>query len=118
MSNTYFSLDLRRHLRIRSRYISLAITRSGTCTDLPGLGRGHSGMSDREDDGPAARNALGGRARRSADREDDRHRPWRKSDFPSDDAAFERCRVLSHMKTFLATSTAYSWSSESSFVGF
>jgi hypothetical protein len=70
--------------------------RSGAGTDLPGLGRGHSDMSDREDDGPAARNALGGRARRSADREDDRHRPWRKSDFPSDDAAFERCRVKSH----------------------
>jgi hypothetical protein len=47
-------------------------------------------MSDREDDGPAARNALGGRARSSADCEDDRHRPWRKSDFQSDDAAFER----------------------------
>ena len=47
-------------------------------------------MSDREDDGPTARGALGARARRSADREDDRHRPWRKSDFPSDDAAFAR----------------------------
>jgi len=34
--------------------------------------------------------------RRIADCEDGRHRPWRKSDFPSDDAAFERCRVKSH----------------------
>jgi hypothetical protein len=53
-------------------------------------------MSDREDDAPAARGALGSRARRTADRDDDRHRPWRKSDFPLDDAAFERCRVKSH----------------------
>jgi hypothetical protein len=53
-------------------------------------------MSDHEDDSPAARGALGSRARRTADRDDDRHRPWRKSDFPSDDAAFERCRVKSH----------------------
>jgi len=43
-------------------------------------------MSDREEDAPAARGALGGRARRTADRHDeDRHRPRRKSDFPSDD---------------------------------
>jgi hypothetical protein len=54
-------------------------------------------MSDREEDDPAARGALGGRARSTADRhDDDSHRPWRKSDFPSDDAAFERCRVKSH----------------------
>ena len=53
-------------------------------------------MSDREDDGPAARPALGFRARRTADREEDQHRPWRKSDFPSDDAAFARCLVKSH----------------------
>jgi hypothetical protein len=53
-------------------------------------------MSDREDDAPAARGALGSRARRTADRDDDRHRPWRKSDFPSDDAAFERCGAKSH----------------------
>ena len=48
-------------------------------------------MSDREDDDPAARGALGSRARRTANRDDDSHRPWCKSDFPSDDAAFERC---------------------------
>jgi hypothetical protein len=53
-------------------------------------------MSDREDDSPAARGALGSRARRTADHNDDCHRPWRKSDFPSDDATFERCRVKSH----------------------
>jgi hypothetical protein len=53
-------------------------------------------MSDREDDAPAARGALGSRARRTADREDARHRPWRPSDFPQDDAAFDRCRVKSH----------------------
>jgi hypothetical protein len=54
-------------------------------------------MSDREDGAPVARGALGGRARRPADRHDeDCHCPWCKSDFPSDDAAFERCRVQSH----------------------
>jgi hypothetical protein len=54
-------------------------------------------MSDREDDDPAARSVLGGRAHSTADRHDeDRHCPWRKSDFPSDNAAFERCRVKSH----------------------
>jgi hypothetical protein len=53
-------------------------------------------MSDREDDSPAVHGALGSHARRTADRDDDSHRPWRKSDFPSDDAAFERCRVKSH----------------------
>jgi hypothetical protein len=53
-------------------------------------------MSDHEDDTPAARGALGSRARRTADRDDDSHCPCRKSDFPSDDAAFERCRVKSH----------------------
>jgi hypothetical protein len=92
LSNTYFSLGLSRP-RSRNRLRALAITRSGAGIDLPGFGHD---MSDREDDGPAARGALGGRARRSADREDDRHRPWRKSDFPSDDTAFERCRVKSH----------------------
>ena len=96
LSNIYFSLDLRRPRRTRSRYRALAITRSGAGVDLPGFGRGRSDMSDREEDAPAARGALGGRARRTADRHvDDRHRPWRKSDFPSDDAAFERCRVKS-----------------------
>jgi hypothetical protein len=53
-------------------------------------------MSDRKDDDLAARGALGSRARRTADSDDNRHRPWRKSDFPSDDAAFENCRVKSH----------------------
>jgi hypothetical protein len=54
-------------------------------------------MSDREERSPAARGAPGGRARRTADHHDeDHHRPWRKSDFPSDHAAFERCRVKSH----------------------
>jgi hypothetical protein len=54
-------------------------------------------MSDREEDAPAARCALGGRARRTTDHhDDDCHCPWRKSDFPSDNAAFERCRVKSH----------------------
>ena len=54
-------------------------------------------MSDREDDDLAARSVLGGRAHSTADRHDkDRHCPWRKSDFPSDNDAFERCRVKSH----------------------
>jgi hypothetical protein len=55
-----------------------------------------SDMSDREDNAPVDRGTLDSRARRTTDRDDDRHRPWRKSDFPSDDAAFERCRVKSH----------------------
>ncbi len=54
-------------------------------------------MSDHDDDAPAARGAIGSRASRTAARHDeDRHRPWRKSEFLSDDAAFERCRVKSH----------------------
>jgi hypothetical protein len=53
-------------------------------------------MSDHEDDTLAARGALGSHAHRTADRDDNRHHPWRKSDFPSDDATFERCRVKSH----------------------
>jgi hypothetical protein len=53
-------------------------------------------MSDREDDALADRGDLGSCARRTADRDDDRHLPWRKSDFPSDDAAFELCCVKSH----------------------
>jgi hypothetical protein len=48
-------------------------------------------MSDQED-ALAARGALDGCVRNAVDRDDDRcHRPWCKSDFPSDDAAFERC---------------------------
>jgi hypothetical protein len=98
--NTYRTSDLcRPRARARPRRDdrrAFPLTRSGAGVDLPGFGRGRSDMSDREDDGPAARPALGARARRSADREEDRHRPWRKSDFPSDDATFERCRVKSH----------------------
>jgi hypothetical protein len=100
--NTYRTSDLCRppgRARPPSDYRdrrAFALTRSGAGVDLPGFGRGRSDMSDREDDAPAARGALGSRARRTADRDDDRHRPWRKSDFPSDDAAFERCRVKSH----------------------
>jgi hypothetical protein len=100
--NTYRTSDLcRPRARARptgtsSERRAFALTRSGAGVDLPGFGRGRSDMSDREDGASAARGARGGRARRIADREDDRHRPWRKSDFPSDDAAFERCRVKSH----------------------
>jgi hypothetical protein len=75
---------------------AFTVTRSGAGIDLPGFGHARSDMSDHEDDAPAARGALGSRARRTADRDDDRHRPCRKSNFPSDDAAFERCRVKSH----------------------
>jgi len=80
---------------LRSPRSPLPVTRSGAGIDLPGSGHARSDMSDHEDDAPAARGALGSRARRTADRDDDRHRPWRKSDFPSADAAFERCRVKS-----------------------
>jgi hypothetical protein len=100
--NTYGPSDLCRP-RGRARPPSascdrrdFALTRSGAVVDLPGFGRGRSDMSDREDDAPATRGTLDNRARRTADRDDDRHRPWRKSDFPSDDAAFECCRVKSH----------------------
>jgi hypothetical protein len=90
LMNTYRISDL---CRPRARPVLaerrvFALTRSGAGVDLPGFGRGRSDMSDRDDDGPAARGALGSRARRTAEREDAHHRPWRTSDFPSDDAAF------------------------------
>jgi hypothetical protein len=91
LSNTYFSLGLRRPRRTRS-HRALAITRSGARVDLPGFGRGRSDMSDHED-APAARGGFGGRARRNVERDDNHRRPWRRSDFPSDDALFARCRV-------------------------
>jgi hypothetical protein len=97
--NTYRMFDLCRPQRARHRLgprRAFTVTRSGAGIDLPGFGHARSDMSDHEDDAPAARGALGSRARITADRDDDRHRPWRKSDFPSDDAAFERCRVKSH----------------------
>jgi hypothetical protein len=58
-------------------------------------------MSAREDDVLAARGALGSRTRRSADHDDDRHRPWRNSDFPSANAAFERCDAILTSATLL-----------------
>jgi hypothetical protein len=70
---------------------TFALTCSGACVDLPGFERGRSDMSDREDDVLSARGSLGSRTRRSADRDDDRHRPCRKSDFQSANAEFERC---------------------------
>ena len=79
--NTYRTSDLCRP-RGRARPPSdscnrraFALTRSGAGVDLPGFGRGHSDMSDREDDAPAGHGTLGSRTRRSADRDDDRHRP-------------------------------------------
>jgi hypothetical protein len=94
LSNTYFSLGLCRPRRIRS-HRALAITRSGTGVDLPGFGRGRSDMSDHED-ALAASGGFGGRARRNVDRDDEHNRPWRRSDFPSDDALFARCCVKVH----------------------
>ena len=74
-----------------------ALTRSGACVDLPGFGRVHSDMSDQAAD-QAARGALCGRARCTVERDDDHgHRPWHTSDFQSDDAAFERCRVKTQL---------------------
>jgi hypothetical protein len=74
--NTYRTSDLCRP-RGRARPPSascnrraFALTRSGAGVDLPGFGRGSSDMSDSEDDAPAARGALGSRARRTADRDD------------------------------------------------
>jgi hypothetical protein len=97
--NTYRTSDLcrppGRARPLRDDRRAFALTRSGAGVDLPGFGRGRSDMSDLEDASPVARGALGGRAR--ADRHDeDRHRPWRKSDFPADDASFDCCRVKSH----------------------
>ena len=50
-------------------------------------------MSDHEDDAPAARGALGSRARRTADRDDDLTNI--RFSICRSDAAFERCRVKS-----------------------
>jgi hypothetical protein len=105
--NTYHTSDVCRP-RGRTRPPSdscdrraFALTRSGAGVDLPGFGRGRNNMSDREDDVPAVRGSLGSCARRTADRDDDRHRPWRKSDFPSDDATFERCDATLTSATLL-----------------
>jgi hypothetical protein len=79
--NTYCTSDLCRP-RGRARPPSdpcakraFALTCSGAGVDLPGFGRGRSNMPDCEDDVLAARGALGSRTRRSADRDDDSHRP-------------------------------------------
>ena len=93
--NTYRMFDLcrPRHSLGNRGCRAFTVTLSWSCIDLPGFGHGRRDMSDHEDDAPADRGALGSRTRRSADSNDDRHRPWRKSDFPSDDAAFEHCSV-------------------------
>jgi hypothetical protein len=105
--NTYHTSDLCRP-RGRARPPSdscvsraFALTRSGAGVDLPGFGRCRSDMSDREDDAPAARGALGSRTRSSADSNDDSHSPWLKSDFPSDNATFERCDATLTSNTLL-----------------
>jgi hypothetical protein len=85
--NTYCMFDL------RSPHSPLPVTRSGACIDLPGSGHDSRDMSDHEDDAQAARGALGSPVICTADINDYHHRPWRKSDFPSADAAFERCHV-------------------------
>jgi hypothetical protein len=63
--NTYCTSDLCRP-RGRARPPSdscdrraFVLTRSGAGVDIPGFGRGRSDMSDREDNDPAARGALG-----------------------------------------------------------
>jgi hypothetical protein len=114
LSNTYFSLGLRRPRRTLS-HRALALTRSGASVDLFGFGRGRSDMSDHED-APAARGGFGGRARRNVERDDDHRRPWRRSDFPSDDALFARCCVNVHEDVprhihclFLALGIQFRW---------
>ena len=79
--NTYRTSDLCRP-RARARQPqprddrrAFPLTRSGAGVDLPGFGRGRSDMSDREDDVLTAGGTLGSRTRRSADSDDDRHRP-------------------------------------------
>ena len=96
LSNTYFTLGLRRpRSRNSAHHRALAITCSGAGVDLPGFGHGRRDMSDHEDHALAARGALGSRVHRTANSNDDCHSPCRKSNFPSDDAVFERCRVKS-----------------------
>jgi hypothetical protein len=102
LANTYRTSDLCRP-RARARPTSasgdrraFALTRSGAGVDLPGCGRCDSDMSD-QDDAPAARGGSGNRVRHTAARADESgQRPWRKSEFPSDESAFARCRVKSH----------------------
>ena len=97
---------------------AFAITRSGSGADLPGFGRGRRDMSDHDDDAPAARGAIGSRASRTAARHDEnRHRPWRNRIFHPMMLRLNAA-VSSHMKTFLAISTASFRSSVSNFVGF
>jgi len=100
--NTYCTSDLcrprtrTRRPRAHSDRSVFAITRSGAGVDLPGFGRCRSDMSDHED-ALADRGAPGNRACRTAESDDEHdQRLWHQSAFPSDDAAFARCRVKSH----------------------
>ena len=104
------------HVYINRRVF--ALTRSGAGVDLPGLRRGRSDMSDREEDTPAASGALGGSARSTADRHDEDiivlgANPTSHLTMPHLNAA-----VSSRMRTFPAIFTSSSWSSASSFAGF
>ena len=76
------------------------VTHSGAGIEHPGFGRDlHDMQTDDEDDSQAPRSgALGSRGRLTATRhhDEDRNRPWRASDFPSDDAYFDDCKVKSH----------------------
>ncbi len=75
--NTYRMFDLcRPRHRLGNRGSrAFTVTRSGAGIDLPGFEHSSSDMSDHEDDAPAARGALGSPTRRTADSDDDRHRP-------------------------------------------
>jgi hypothetical protein len=120
LSNTYFSLDLRRPRRRSHR--ALAITRSGAGLDIPGFGRSRSDMSDQEYDAPAARNARGGSRPRAGPF---LHATTSSANVSGADLNFQILTTLhghaalsSRTKTFLVTSTSSSCSSAFNFVGF
>ena len=84
LMNTYCMFDLCRPRHRRGNRGRRAFTESADGIDLPGFEQAPSDMSD--EDAPAARGGFGGRPRRHVDSDDDRHRSWRKSDFPSESA--------------------------------
>jgi hypothetical protein len=97
LSNTYFSLGLRRPRSRNSErqgarsHHALALTQSGAGIDLPGV---RYAMPGSEDDAPAARGPpLGGRALRSEARESSR--AWRPADFPAP-SSFTGCTIRCH----------------------
>ena len=73
LSNTYFSLGLRRPQSRKVARQVASLSHSALAIDLPGFGRVRNNMSD--EDAPAARGGFGGRACRHVDRDDYCHCP-------------------------------------------